>query len=601
MKRYFNFLRSSATVSLVVLYSFVTFFVPFSAAAEEVTRTEVVTDPVLINKSAVQPVEKLPEIQAQESQKEEVTINESEKEDKIVTITETKENLTNQSDEELVFNTELENMYTALDSNHSIISECTVDNSPVITFESLYVESQPGGMLSVLELLPQIGAQAVDAEDGVLVTTNTIENLPFPLNGGWYTIEFSATDSDGCVTTSSVDLFILGNSYTPACESGYVYAKFTLGSDLSASLGTNIPVLSEQWFPLMYEGKTFSEVEADITSDPDIAVVRFGAVLIVNVDGSVPNGTLVAQSIADSINMVGANVSSVNVFSGDVVFVEFQPIDCPEPPMCTELNSPEIFVANSTITIQDDAGLSVEEVIALFGVTVSDLDGSGDVSFTHDLVEGNVTSEGAYTITITATDNENCTNSKTVTLVVDHEDDTTSSGCVNPNGCGGSGGGRSVPKEPQGEVLGTATCTAYITTFIKMNEKNFAPDVRKLQIFLNDYMGENLMVDGVYGADTFEAVKRFQIAESDEILDPWGIEEATGIVRETTMRRINNIMCPELNIQIPILYCGLTNSLLYPDGTIVELGEPYAYYGNLTTSLVETYSQESDLVGGYEK
>lgn len=91
-------------------------------------------------------------------------------------------------------------------------------------------------------------------------------------------------------------------------------------------------------------------------------------------------------------------------------------------------------------------------------------------------------------------------------------------------------------------------------------------------------MKENLVVDGVYGPETFEAVKRFQMQEFDEILKPWYITEPTGIVRETTTRHINNIMCPELNIQMPILYCATTGNLIYPDGTVLDPEPEYILY-----------------------
>ena len=83
----------------------------------------------------------------------------------------------------------------------------------------------------------------------------------------------------------------------------------------------------------------------------------------------------------------------------------------------------------------------------------------------------------------------------------------------------------------------------------------------KLQTFLNDFLKLNppLPVNGIFGLQTYKAVIKFQEQESDLVLKPWiGItlkdaKKGTGWVFKTTRTRINNIMCPELNLQNPPL------------------------------------------------
>ena len=60
-----------------------------------------------------------------------------------------------------------------------------------------------------------------------------------------------------------------------------------------------------------------------------------------------------------------------------------------------------------------------------------------------------------------------------------------------------------------------------------------------------------LVVDGIYGLKTEEAVRSFQILRKDKVLTPWEIAPSTGIFYITTLIEVNNIMCPDLNLQIP--------------------------------------------------
>ncbi len=113
---------------------------------------------------------------------------------------------------------------------------------------------------------------------------------------------------------------------------------------------------------------------------------------------------------------------------------------------------------------------------------------------------------------------------------------------------------------PKGKVLGANSCSQYINTYIKYNNKNNSKeDVKKLQIFLNEHLGLKLKVDGEYGVNSYNAVKAFQKKYKDQVLNPWiaadgkDISKGTGYVYKTTVRWINLLKCPELNLSTPII------------------------------------------------
>lgn len=112
----------------------------------------------------------------------------------------------------------------------------------------------------------------------------------------------------------------------------------------------------------------------------------------------------------------------------------------------------------------------------------------------------------------------------------------------------------SIPKVV-GKVLGAeTTCGIYVDKFMRKGLKgNDEEAVKKVQIFLNDYMGSNLKVDGKFGVKTDAVLKAFQSKQSEKVLDPWGLNAPTGIFYLTTQTEVNNIMCPALNLPIPTL------------------------------------------------
>ncbi len=559
MKRYSHFLRSVATVSFSILYLATSLFSFSSAQAETVTDSisEIVSEEV----SSIELVEST-DSQELVNQEEIASLDSEVVFSQQVEVDPLEKTIPEQEEENFLVQDIPE------ESERIDVKICNETNSPIITIQNDYVEISLADDFTS-QIINTVNPTAVDGLgiDGILSVSNNIDSIT--LNPGFNQVEFSAQNSVSCVTTVTVDVFVISQEQ-PVCQSGFVYAKITFPETLTASLGTNASVQSGEWFPVMVDGSTFSESESNITTNPDIAITRVGTTLFVNVAPGVVNASELADSIANSVDFSGGSVVSAMAFSGDVALIDFQAEECPVD-VCTAFGGPSIVSITSTVTIDENTTLTEEEIFALFEIVAEDLDGEGLVSITSNLSSVSFQNEGVYTITITLTDNEGCVSSQTVTLVVSGEDD---------NGGGGGGSKRSGSRQekPEGEVLGATTCEPYLTTYMQMGEANLKSDVEKLQIFLNEYMGENLKVDGIYGQATFDAVKRFQTQEFDEILKPWGITESTGITRETTVRRINNIMCPELNIQMPILYCATTGNLIYPNGTIIDPNPEYILY-----------------------
>jgi hypothetical protein len=178
----------------------------------------------------------------------------------------------------------------------------------------------------------------------------------------------------------------------------------------------------------------------------------------------------------------------------------------------------------------------------------------------------NPTTTIAYTITCVDGDSDSSTDSVTIgvtggPLVVppNNPPNNPSSGS-NPSFTTRSRGGGGIGGDP-GQVLGASTsCGIYLNEYIKLGQKNNPEEVSKLQSFLNEWMGANLPVSGIYGQDTFKALESFQLKYSEEILKPWievGLHTSlgipTGYVYRTTQRMINNLMCPELELPLPNL------------------------------------------------
>ena len=116
---------------------------------------------------------------------------------------------------------------------------------------------------------------------------------------------------------------------------------------------------------------------------------------------------------------------------------------------------------------------------------------------------------------------------------------------------GASTGGSTSSAPTTGQVLSESTCGAYLNEYIRSGYKNNPEEVKKLQIFLNSFLGTNLIVDGMYNTATQTAVSQFQKKQSVHILKPWNITSPTGIVYITTKTEINNIMCKTIEQKLP--------------------------------------------------
>lgn len=87
-------------------------------------------------------------------------------------------------------------------------------------------------------------------------------------------------------------------------------------------------------------------------------------------------------------------------------------------------------------------------------------------------------------------------------------------------------------------------CLDLITKNIKLLSKdNDEAQVKKLESFLKEKENEDIVVNWVYEEEDLEAVKRFQLKYRKDILDPWGINNPTGYVYKTTIKKINTLNC----------------------------------------------------------
>jgi len=163
-----------------------------------------------------------------------------------------------------------------------------------------------------------------------------------------------------------------------------------------------------------------------------------------------------------------------------------------------------------------------------------------------------------------------------------------------------------------GLVLGAATekeeesCGLYLLEYIKLGGDNNPEEVKKLQYFLNEYLGLNLELSGIYNQETYEAVKRFQLLLKDEILSPW-VEVnclpsgniATGYVYRTTQWKINMIVCPELNLPVPNLYDETCKYIGFgPNGGIVAGAATSTVIGIDETTTTTTSTTTPETIGG---
>lgn len=86
-------------------------------------------------------------------------------------------------------------------------------------------------------------------------------------------------------------------------------------------------------------------------------------------------------------------------------------------------------------------------------------------------------------------------------------------------------------------------CRPYLTNELSAN-KGSSEDIKKLQTFLNKYEGfSDLPSTGYFGNLTHNAVVKFQERYAKDILQSWGLSHGTGLVKKTTLDKINKLYC----------------------------------------------------------
>jgi peptidoglycan hydrolase-like protein with peptidoglycan-binding domain len=95
---------------------------------------------------------------------------------------------------------------------------------------------------------------------------------------------------------------------------------------------------------------------------------------------------------------------------------------------------------------------------------------------------------------------------------------------------------------------------------------NNREDVKMLEKFLNDYEGESLKIDGIYGYTDVLAVKRWQQKYKANILTPMKLKQPTGTVYTSSMRQIERQTTARCGQQIVVHMCPYFRT--------------YAFYGN---------------------
>lgn len=85
-----------------------------------------------------------------------------------------------------------------------------------------------------------------------------------------------------------------------------------------------------------------------------------------------------------------------------------------------------------------------------------------------------------------------------------------------------------------------STCSSRIAILspIDVGLKNDPLEVKKLEMFLNEYEGEKLKVDGIYGKEDYIAVKKWQAKYATNVLAPMRLKKPTGTVYTSSMRQI---------------------------------------------------------------
>lgn len=201
-------------------------------------------------------------------------------------------------------------------------------------------------------------------------------------------------------------------------------------------------------------------------------------------------------------------------------------------PAVTSDNTPSIVLSSTeagTATIAGSCGTTTQSITV----------GENTITF-------NELSVGSYSdCTVTVTDIANNTSTSLALSAFEIRDAPSSASR------GGSSSATRTNKRVQEEKVTekiVADTPAPDIGFINQNisfiqpQFNHSDDVHNLILFLKHYENESLALDDVYSNHVSEAVKRFQLKYRREILDVWGLDQATGYVGITTRLKINSIL-----------------------------------------------------------
>lgn len=458
--------------------------------------------------------------------------------------------------------------------------------SPVITL----IGSPTVGLL-VGDSYSDAGATASDAVDGspTVTTSGSVDTAHW----GTYTLTYTVSDTAGnpalpvirTITVSDVTGPVISgaaNIILEALNASGANANYNVTASDNSD-GANVPVscgpiASGNMFPL---GITHISCTAQDTAGNSSAA----AFTVTVEDTTAPSMSNMPSDItAEATSALGAVVTYVDPTGSDDVDASVS-ISCvpasgsqfalgTTPVTCTATDdASNTSSQNFNVTVVD----TTAPVITLNGsdVSISAGDSYSDAGATaNDIVDGSVVvvvggsvdtgNAGSYTITYNATDSAgNAATEVTRTVTVQsHGNGPTAGapiwmptpGVVLGMTTSGVDSGGSTGEETVAETSAEAApaCKAILTAYIGRG-KNDPEAVKILQAFLNGEMPATLEVNGIYNAATIDVVKAFQLKYATEVLAPWGITEATGIVYKTTQRMINKIGCPDMDIPMPEL------------------------------------------------
>lgn len=387
------------------------------------------------------------------------------------------------------------------------------------------------------------GATANDVEDGSNLTVTNITGSVDTGTVGSYTVFYNFTDSQGGVAVQKTRTVNVGNPPSQ-CQDGIDNDgdELTDLDDLGCSSAednsenqTPVIVLNGTDPVVVTLGGTYSELGA-VANDAEDG----NGLTVSNITGTVDTNTVGSYVISYNFSdMQGAAASAVTrtvevkTACSDGIDNDSDELTDLADTGCSDANDND-----ETTPVIVDVCPNIEGV-------------QSEVPSGMELQEGD------------------CVASQT-----NNDDDTPPADQPASNNGGGGGGvivsgplsigfvNTNTNTEGGGLVLGASTdlpasCTPYLTGYVG---KGGNPElVKKLQNFLNKELDLSLIVDGIFGLDTKQAVKDFQLKYWDQILKPWvphGLPSdhtPTGFVYKTTTRMINLLQCSSLDLPMPQL------------------------------------------------